>query len=140
MGRVINPDGVGKERTRLVRSIVFTIRELLMKESVDSQARDMAAYIALSLLDISKTIDTSVEAWEKRGYWVKADRFRIDWAWTESMGMEMRKALIEDDWQAVALTSAKIMQKLNKVNVPKKNSDVNSWEGAWQVLNKHKFV
>jgi hypothetical protein len=40
--------------------------------------KDLVAFIVLSLQEINNTIDSSVEAWEKRGYWIKADRFRMD--------------------------------------------------------------
>ncbi len=36
----------------------------------------------LALEEINSNIDKSVEAWEKRGYWVKADKFRLDWEWS----------------------------------------------------------
>ena len=38
-------------------------------------------------------IDSSVAAWEKRGYWVKADRFRMEWAWAGSLAEKMRTAM-----------------------------------------------
>ncbi len=81
MSRVINPDSVGKERTRLTKSIVLCIRELAKQSDVTAETKDQAAYIALALQAIADGIDVSVAAWEKRDYWVKADKFRMEWMW-----------------------------------------------------------
>ena len=78
MSRVINPDSAGKERTRLTKAIVISIRELAKQTEPGAKARDLAAFIALALLTIAEGIDVSVAAWEKRDYWVKADRFRME--------------------------------------------------------------
>jgi hypothetical protein len=42
---------------------------------------DLLAYLTLLLERISATVERSTSAWEKRGYWVKADRLRLEWAW-----------------------------------------------------------
>ncbi len=86
LSRIINPEGSGKERTRLTKEVVLSIRELMKQAEPDAQSRDLAAFIALALIEITKTIEASVIAWEKRGYWVKADRFRMEWAWSEKTG------------------------------------------------------
>jgi len=136
LGRVINPEGVGKERTQLSRGVVLAIRELMKQTQPDDTSRDLAAFIALALLQIAATIDTSVTAWEKRGYWVKADRFRMDWAWAERFGNTMRQAVLVDDWGTVAMTSAQIAQKLMTVQVPVRHRLGTPWAGAWEQLRK----
>jgi DNA-directed RNA polymerase subunit K/omega len=136
MSRVINPDSAGKERTRLTKAVVIAIRELA-KQSVPSDAsRDMAAFIALALGTIAEGIDVSVAAWEKRNYWVKADRFRMDWAWAGQLGEKMKTAVLEDDWASVAMLSAQIAQKLNKVKVSEKHRMGKPWVGACNELEK----
>lgn len=134
MSRVINPEGAGKERTRLVKSIVLAIRELMRQSEPDDHSRDLAAFIALALLEIHETVESSVVAWEKKGYWVKADRFRMDWAWTERIGHQMRDAVLHDDWATIAMTVAQLGGKLNDVDVPVRNRLGAPWEGAFQQL------
>jgi hypothetical protein len=136
MGRVIQIDGVGKERTQLTRSVVLALRQLMQQVEVSDQTRDLAAYIALALEQISKTIDQSVEAWEKRGYWLKADRFRLDWTWAGNLGGKLRVAVLKDDWAQVATISAQIAEKLNHVAIPQRNRLGNPWEGAWKQLRE----
>ncbi len=134
MGRVINTESAGKDRNTIVRSVVLAIRELMRQPETNSTTYDLAAYIAISLKEIAQTIDASVAAWEKRGYWVKADRFRMDWAWTENYGATMEKAVLADDWGTVALTAAQIAQKLSGTNVPQRNRLGTPWVGAWKRL------
>ncbi len=132
MGRVINTDSAGKKRTQLSKAIVLAIRELMKQTEPNRQSHDLAAFIALACLEIYKTVNISVEAWEKRGYWVKADRFRLDWEWTEAKGQAMKIAARNEDWANVALVAVQIAQKLSKVTVPLRNRIGTPWVGAWK--------
>ncbi len=136
MGRVINPEGAGKERNRLVKSIVLAMRELMRQSEPDEHSRDLAAYIAMALIHINETVESSVAAWEKKGYWVKADRFRMEWIWTERVGNQMRDAVLNDDWATIALTVAQLVGKLNQVDVPVRHRLGTPWTGAFQHLRK----
>jgi len=136
MSRVINPDSAGKERTRLTKAIVITIRELARQTNTGQDARDQAAFIALALQSIAEGIDVSVAAWEKRNYWVKADRFHMEWAWAGQMGEKMETAVLEDDWASVAMLSAQIGEKLSKIKVSEKHRMGRPWVGAFQTLKQ----
>jgi len=136
LSRVINPEGAGKERNRLVKSIVLAIRELMCQSEPDEASRDLAAYIALALLQISETVEASVGAWEKRDYWVKADRFRMEWAWAERLGKQMRDAVLNEDWATIALTVSQVGSKLSHVDVPVRHRLGKPWVGAWGQLSK----
>ena len=95
----------------------------------------MAAFISVALTQISAGIDISVAAWEKRGYWVKADRFRMEWLWAGIYADKMRAALMTDDWATVAVTMAQVAQKLVKVDVPAGHRLGKPWIGAWKLLS-----
>lgn len=138
MSRVINPDGAGKERTRLCKSVVLALRELVRQTNADQNSKDLAAYISMALIDIFGTVESSVGAWEKKGYWVKADRFRMEWEWSERLGNKMSKALQAEDWAGVAMTSAEVGQKLVKVDVPVRHKLGTPWVGAWEKMNEKK--
>jgi hypothetical protein len=118
----------------LSKATVIAIRELMRQGDVNEHTKDLAAFIALSSDAISKTIEPSVLAWEKRGYWVKADRFRLEWSWAEFLGAKMRKATLEEDWPTVATTAAQIAEKLSKVMVSERHRMGEPWVGAWKKL------
>ncbi len=136
MGRVINPDSSGKERIKLTKSIVKAIRQLMTQTQPDQNTRDLAAFIVLGLDDIFKGIDVSVLAWEKRGYWVKADRFRMDWEWTSQFSKQLKDALMKEDWPQVALIAAKTAQKFNHVKISPNNRIGEPWMGAYARLDQ----
>jgi hypothetical protein len=137
MSRVINPDSAGKERGHLTKSIVLALRQLAKQKEVDDLTHDLAGFIALALLRIDATIDISVRAWEKRGYWVKADKFRMEWTWTRQMGEQMREAVLGEDWGSVAMISAQVGQRLVKIKVPERHRMGTPWIGAYSLLKKH---
>jgi hypothetical protein len=135
---VINPDSVGKERTRLTKGIVLCIRELAKQTAVTPEAKDLAAYIALALQSITDGIDVSVVAWEKRDYWVKADKFRMEWMWAGQSAEKMKAAVLEDDWTAVAALMPQIASRFNKVVVSDNHRLGKPWTGAYTLLAFHR--
>jgi hypothetical protein len=110
------------------------MRELMRQSEPNDHSRDLAAFIALALIEISETVESSVAAWEKKGYWVKADRFRMDWAWSERLGKQMRQAVLQDDWATVAMVAAQVGGKVSNVDVPVRHRLGTPWEGAWKTL------
>lgn len=136
MSRVYNPESAGKERNRLTRAIVIALRELMRQPETSTTTRDLAAFIALALHTIAESIDPSVAAWEKRGYWVKADRFRMDWAWTARLSESLSQAVLADNWSEVAQSAVQVAQKLQDVKVPANHRLGTPWTGAWQKLKE----
>jgi hypothetical protein len=114
--------------------VVLALRELMKQQGTDELTKDLAAFVAISLEEINGTIEASVGAWEKRGYWVKADKFRLEWEWAGQYGRTMAAALLKEDWATVAMTSAKVAQKLGKVTVPVHHRLGTPWVGAWKKL------
>lgn len=138
LGRVIHTENIGRERLNLQRSIILALRELMRQQQADRHTQDLAAYISLALVEISDTVETSVTAWEKRDYWLKADRFRMEWAWAGKLGQALRVALLADDWGQVALVSAQVGEKLKNIEVPQRHKLGTPWVGAWERLTAKK--
>ncbi len=134
MSRVVNPETAGKERTQLVRGVYLALRSLMEKQEVDAETKDLAAFVVFALKTIWDGVDASVIPWEKRGYWIKADRFRMEWLWTQTLGMAMQKAVLDEDWMQVAQLSSRVATKLGTVALPKRHQLGTPWVGAWQRL------
>ena len=134
MSPIINPDSAGKERTRLTKAIALAVRELAKQNQVNQEAKDLAAFISMALRIISEGIDVSVAAWEKRDYWIKADKFRMEWNWTGQFADKMKTAVLSDDWGTVAMLSAQIAQKFNKIVVSENHRLGKPWVGAYEKL------
>jgi hypothetical protein len=136
MTRIINVDSVGKERVYLTKAIVAAIRELAKQKEPGVEARDLVSFIIFSLDTISVSIETSVIAWEKRDYWVKADRFRLEWAWAGKIAVTLRAALFDEDWGSVVRLAAEIGQKLSKIKVSDNHRLGTPWKGNWSIISK----
>ena len=134
MGRLIKTGSAGKDRILLEKGIILAIRELAVQSGMDSTTRDLLAYIALSLNAIGETIEESVAAWEKRGYWIKADRYRMEWNWTTNWGEEMGRAILMEDWESVVKITAQVTQKLSIVKIAQKNRLGTPWTGSYEKL------
>jgi hypothetical protein len=138
LSRIIQLDGVGKQRKKMSKEVVLAIRELMRQDEVNDLTKDLAAFITLRLMSIYDTIDLTVAAWEKRGYWVKADRFRLDWAWSGELAQDLNEAIHKDDWQQVAVTAARAGEKLNQVQVSERHRLGEPWLGAWDKFSSTK--
>ena len=133
LSRIIKTHTAAKERTQLLRAVVLAIRELALQSEPNQTAVDAAAFLALALDNIYQTVDASVAAWEKRGYWVKADRFRMEWTWAKKFADQMREALFVEDWGGVAMAAVQIAQQpqIASVKISPKHRMGVPWQDAW---------
>lgn len=137
MSRVINIETTGKERDHLSKAIVVALRELAKyPEPANPEVKDLISFIILALIKIHGSIEATVVAWEKRDYWVKADRFRISWAWTGRISKNLSTAFFAEDWVKAAQLLAEVGLKLNKVKVSDKHRLGTPWKGSWAELKK----
>ena len=137
MSRIVQIDGVGKQRTFLTRSILQAIQELMRQQEINLKTKDLAAYIVLALQEVHETIESTVAAWEKRDYWLKADRFRMEWEWTGSLSDQLERAVLSDEWEKVPGIAVRVANKLQSVKLPKRLPKIQYWNGAWSRLISH---
>jgi len=134
MSRIIHTEGAGKDRPRLLKSISLAIRELGKQTSLDEQTLDLLAYLVFALEAIAAGIEESVIAWEKRGYWIKADRFRMEWQWAGQLAARLRTALLQENWAEASQLTAQIAQRISHITVPEHHRLGKPWVGAWKRL------
>jgi len=132
MTKLINPSTPGKEKNRLSKAIIITIREFMRMHETNDRTNDMLAFIILALEEIASGIDRSVEAWEKRGYWVKADKYRMEWQWTEKTAERLRHAFSSDQEVEITTELIQIMAKFSKIKVSDKHRMGQPWIGAFR--------
>jgi hypothetical protein len=134
LGNLINPDGVGKRRDRLIKSAVLALRELAGHKRVNDETRDLVAFLALALKQVDDTIDETCKAWEKRDYWIKADQFRQQWAWTMPAAAKLEQAVLENKWQLIPEVVPELARRLSNVTPPKRAVVEKPWTGAYPAL------
>jgi len=134
MSRVINPNVPGKERNRLKRATALALRELMQESEITEKTRDLVAFIVLALEGIEKTVEITTSAWEKRDYWIKADRFRLEWEWAGRLGTQLRKLALSEDWDGIPKIAAQIFQHVGDENISNNHRMGKPWIGAWKEL------
>jgi hypothetical protein len=134
MSRVVNVDSVGTQRQRFRRTIAEALRRLLTKNELDDEARDLAALIVFSLREIDRGIEQTVTAWEKRDYYLKADRFQQEWRWVTPMADELESALRERAWGRLPAALAHLMPHFTDITINRMVRSESLWYGCYEKL------
>jgi len=134
MSRVVNVDNVGAQRQRLRRTIAEALRNLMGKSEVDEEARDLAALIVFSLREIDAGIEQTTSAWEKRDYYLKADRFRQEWMWVAPAADELEKLLREQAWDRLPAALAGLLGHFSDITINRKVRSEQLWHGCYRRL------
>jgi len=104
------------------------------KSNVDSEAKDMAAFIVFSLREIAASVDKSAAAWEKRDYYLKADAFRREWAWVEPTADRLHATLREERWADLPQELAQLAPQFADVRVIQFTRPTTLWQGCYKRL------
>jgi hypothetical protein len=131
MSRIIATESPGKIRNQHRRTIAEALRRLSQKPQFDDEARDLAALVVFCLHGIADTIDRTIEAWEKRDYWIKAERFREEWRWLEPITDELSAVIYQGKWNQLPLVLAELMPHFSDVTVKQMTRKPTIWRGAY---------
>jgi hypothetical protein len=134
MSRVINTSNPGKLRDQYRRTIAEALRHLMFKRSVDDDVKDMSAAIVLALRGIDGTIESTVGAWEKRDYYLKADRFRLEWEWVKPTASRLYEVISKARWDELPVELARLAPKFADIHIAKMTRSSESWKSSYQQL------
>ncbi|MBN1642466.1 MAG: hypothetical protein JXA09_14620 [Anaerolineae bacterium] len=134
MSRVIATDSVGKRRNQLRRTIAEALRRLATKSTFDAESQDLAALIVFSLRRLEEGVDQTASAWEKRDYYLKADRFRLEWEWIEETTYALESALLLGQWDKVPQMLAALFPRFADITISRYTRSSELWDGAYQRL------
>ena len=132
MSRIISTESPGKIRSQHRRTIAEALRRLSQKTQFDAEARDLAALIVFCLHGIAGTIDQAIEAWEKRDYYMKAERFREKWRWLEPMTDQLSGIIYTGRWEELPIALAGLMPYFADVKVKQMTRKPSVWQGAYE--------
>lgn len=136
MTKIIRTSTPGQEKDRLSKAIVIAIREFMRMQESNDETKDIFAFIILALKEIRSGIDKSVAAWEKRGYWVKADKYRMAWQWTGKSAQKLMTALSTGNERDITEELIQIMGRFNQIKVSDKHRMGKPWLGAYEKYQK----
>lgn len=134
MGRVINVDSTGAQRSRLRRTIAECLNRLMAKPELDAEAKDIASLIVLALREITDGVAQSADVWDKRGYYLKSDALRNDWDWADRTADRMANLIRVGDWARLPVVLATLVPRFSDVDVVKLTRSASLWRGAYARL------
>ncbi len=134
MSRLIQIQNPTTIRNRNRRSIAEILRRLPQKKAVDGEAKDMAATIVLLLREIYTGVEQSAVAWEKKDYWLKAERFMREWRWTIEIAADMDDVIRHDAWDLLPELLVLLYPHFGDIAVKTMTRDASLWQGAYRKL------
>lgn len=139
MSRVVNSNSPGKIRSQHRRTIAELLRRLVQRQTVDQEAKDMAAAIRFALREIHDSTMKTIVAWERRDYWTKADRFMREWEWADTIGKELEEVVRADQWSELPVLLARLMPYFVDIETKKMTRSPSHWNGAYRLLMSEKM-
>lgn len=134
MARVINTNSPGKRRSAHMRTIAEILRRLSQERDVSQVSKDMVAMLVFCLRGIESTVEESMVAWEKRGYWKKSDEFQQKWWWASRLSRTLENLLRNEEWENLPETMIQLYGHVADLNVNRLTRNPDSWRGAYQKL------
>jgi hypothetical protein len=138
MARVINTNAPQKRRTHLMRTIAEILRKLGQKQGADDEVRDMVATIVLCLREIDDTVTESIQAWEKRNYYKKADDFQEKWWWASQYAPRVEQIVREEKWDELHSVMMKLFPFFADIEINKEMRSDKDWLGGYDKLMSEK--
>jgi hypothetical protein len=138
MGRLVSVDSTSSERQRWRRTIAEALHRLMAKRSLDAEAKDLAAIIVFGLREIEAGVERSATVWDKKHYYIKADRLREEYGWTGRYAERMASLILAGDWIRLPLVLAELAPRFQDVHVAKLTRSAAVWEGAYARLMAEK--
>jgi len=138
MARVINTNSPGKRRNAHMRTVAEILRRLGQKTTIDDSSKDMVAAVIFSLRAIEATVEESAVAWEKRGYWKKADDFQQKWWWASLSSTSLEKLVRSDNWQQIPEAMVKLFPHFSDIKINRLTRDPSDWIGMYSKLMREK--
>ncbi len=134
MSRVINTNNPTKLRNQNRRTIAEMLRHIVERGAIDDTVKDMAATIVTCLVEIDAGVLVTIAAWEKRDYWMKAERFQRDWAWAKESAANMDDVLRHEAWDLLPNLLMELMPRFSDIKINKFMRKPIFWEGNYDKL------
>ena len=136
MTRIIATESVGQQRHKLRRTIAEALRRLATKPAFDQESLDLSALIVFSLRRLEEGVEQTASAWEKRDYYLKADRFRREWEWLDKTTYALETALLLGPQDQVPEILATLFPKFSDITIGRYTRSRSLWDGCYQRLQK----
>lgn len=127
-----------KLRATHIRSCAEVLRLLATRPAFDEEAMDMAAFLVFSLRGIYESINESVQAWDDRNYWKKAEAAREKWRWSKKAADDLEALILKKAWPFVPEMLIQLIPHFSEVTIREVTRSADWWMGAYAALQKRK--
>ena len=134
MSRIVNLNNPAKVRSQNLRTIAEVLRHFASKTSLDTESKDMAASLVFSLREVNASNEQTADAWEKRGYWMKSERFLRKWTWSIEMAANLEDVIRNDAWDLLPDLLAELLTHTADIQVKNMTRSKDTWQGAYERL------
>lgn len=132
MSRIVRTESGATRRSRILNGMAQALCAVALRSDVPAaEAREVLAFLALSLAELYESVDETARAWERREYWLKADRFRSEWAWVQPILERLEAALRGADWAQARLCGVELARILADRRLRPRGTMATPWRGAW---------
>ncbi len=94
----------------------------------------MSAALVSLLTEIKATVDESAAAWEKRGYWMKVERFVRDYEWIPEAAANLDDVIRHDAWDLLPELLAGLSPRFDDIHIKTMTRKPTEWRGAYSRL------
>jgi hypothetical protein len=106
----------------------------MFKGSFDQESKDMAAALVFALREIHDSVQVTLEAWEKRNYFLKADRFRLEWEWVPEAADALERLILDEEWDGLPVQIAKLAPRFSDIRIVKMTRPESTWKASHELL------
>ena len=131
MTRIIRTDSPARYRQRLLKALASAFQYIRHEKTNEAQKKDIYAFTLLTLEALSKSIDQTASAWEKRDYWIKADRLRDTWKWVSEAHKHLQTALQNNEIEGAYQQIESLHEQTESIKLPRNRPGQDLWQGAW---------
>jgi len=132
VSRVLRTESGTTRRARVLRGLAQALRAAVqLKDSSSEEERDILAFLALGLATLQESVEETSSAWERKAYWVKADRFRQQWDWLPRILAVLEMSLQRGDLIRAGAYGLEIAVILADLKVSAGRPKGKPWNGAW---------
>ena len=85
-----------------------------------------------ALRELQRSTERTAEAWERRGYWLKADQFRREWGWAGQGAEAILTPLLEGGLEGARAAACAVLPHLPEASTAKPSAA--RWAGAYARL------
>jgi hypothetical protein len=131
MSTIVHSETPGYRRSKILKLIVRLMPDIQSPDLTAQKRNDIVAFVVISLCEVEKTIEETLAPWEKRGYWTKADQFRLEWEWVGKVRQQIIEEETPQGWKNWPGTMGEMFAHLASLKPARKKLGA-FWEGSYK--------